>query len=440
MERNRSLWAEGFTEPRFPKLEHNLDVDVAIIGGGFSGLWSAFHLLTSQPELKIALFEARHIGFGASGRNGGWVSADYPVYRSTLAKRHGQEKANLVFDSLKSSIDEIGDFAQRYAPHSGFIKGGTVMFARNRAQEIRLKSSIDQEHRWLDESELTNIIRVAGARGGLINEACASVNPMKLLQGLTTYLQNKISIYENSRASEVAPNMVAVNSFVVKAHIVINATEVFRPAPREQIPLYSLMVATEPLPDQIWQEIGNSRRATFAEGLHLINYAQRTSDNRLAIGGRGARYPYGSKQSGAIENSAQVHESIRSLAKSWFPQLANVTFTHAWGGAVAITRDWEPYVRWDREFGYGVIGGYAGDGMTMSYLAAKTLVQEITESSSQLRELHFINRRSRRWEREPVRYFAINTLVALSDIADYEERLTKRPSVLSRIIEPLILR
>lgn len=99
---NKSLWAEGFTSQQFPPLAENLECDVAIIGGGLSGLWSAFHLLKVKPELKIALFEARHIGYGASGRNGGWISADYPVYRSTLEKRHGKNVADLVFASLKN--------------------------------------------------------------------------------------------------------------------------------------------------------------------------------------------------------------------------------------------------------------------------------------------------------------------------------------------------
>ena len=437
---NKSLWAEGFTHQQFPAITENRDCDVAIIGGGFSGLWSAFHLLQANPELKIALFESRHLGYGASGRNGGWISADYPVYRSTLEKRHGKKEADLVFAALKKSIDEIGGFATRHAPSAGFVKGGTVMFARNKAQEIRLKTGVDEEHQWLNREELEEIIRIADARGGLHNAHCASANPMQLLQRLAKFLSGKIAIYEGSTASEIAPHMLAVNSCVVKASIVINATEVFRNAPREQIPLYSLMVATQPLTDSQWKEIGNAGRATFAEGLHLINYAQRTPDNRLAIGGRGARYPFGSRKSSEIENSARVHESIRKLAQSWFPHISDMKFTHAWGGAVAITRDWEPYVRWDREFGYGIIGGYAGDGMTMTYLASKALVQEIINGTDDVRGLHFVNRRSRNWEMEPIRYAAINTLVKLSDIADYEEKLTNRPSVLSRIIEPLILR
>ena len=262
---NKSLWAEGFTSQQFPPLAENLECDVAIIGGGLSGLWSAFHLLKVKPELKIALFEARHIGYGASGRNGGWISADYPVYRSTLEKRHGKNVADLVFTSLKESIDEIGNFAIHHAPKAGFVKGGTVMFARNKAQETRLKSGIDDEHKWLDRDELNAIIRVAGSRGGLHNEHCASANPMQLVLGLAKFLSGKISIYEGSTASEIAPHMLAVNASVVKAPIIINATEVFRNAPREQIPLYSLMVATEPLTESQWQEIGNSRRATFAE-------------------------------------------------------------------------------------------------------------------------------------------------------------------------------
>jgi glycine/D-amino acid oxidase-like deaminating enzyme len=436
---NNSLWAD--TAERFESSGPHRDFyDVAIIGGGFSGLWSAFHLINLNPNLKIAVFEANVFGFGASGRNGGWASSDYPVSRATLVKRHGLERTAALFAALNSSISEIGEFSQRFAPKSHFTKSGTLMFARNAAQERRLRHSADEFHIWKSAEELSKLIRVSDARGGLFNPECATVNPMGLLQGLYEYLKLRgVELFDNSFATPISSG-VLVNSQSIKANVIIQATEVYGTAGRAFIPLYSQMVATEPLPQGFWDEVGVKERFTFAEGSHLINYAQRTSDNRLAIGGRGATYPFKSQLREGKEYTSSVHENIRQLAKRWFPQLKNVSFTHAWGGAVAITRDWEPYIQFDASTGFGRLGGYAGDGVTMSYLAAKIMGNLVVGNTNDLTELHFVNRKIRNWEPEPLRYFAVNSLVKLSGVADREEALTNRPSVVSKVIAPLILR
>ena len=436
---NNSLWAESSARDE-TTADISGNYDVAIIGGGFSGLWSAFHLLRHNKKLSIAIFESRYCGYGASGRNGGWASSDYPVYRSTLEKRYGRERTENLYQSLIQSIDEIGEFSRRHAPQAHFTKSGTLMFARNRAQELRLKSSEDVNHRWLNSSEMSELIRVDQGRGGLFNPDCATVNPMGLVMGLVQFLKSSgVSIHEATYATRVDGGVLANNSYV-KAPVVIQATEVFGEPGRDFIPLYSLMVATEPLSDEIWETIGVAQRFTFAEGSHLINYAQRTADNRLAIGGRGATYPFGSQLQPTKEMTEHVHQRLRNLAQRWFPTLHGAQFTHAWGGAVAITRDWEPYVQFNPQTGFGRLGGYAGDGVTMSYLAANILAHLINENSHTVTNLHFVNRKIRMWEPEPLRYIAVNSLVKLSGIADIEEATTNRPSLVSRIIEPLILR
>ncbi len=436
---NNSLWASGADEFFASKTSNN-QYDVAIIGGGFSGLWSAFHLLHQKPDLKIAVFEAKQFGFGASGRNGGWASSDYPVYRKTLEKRYGQERTANLFQALASAIDEIGEFCRVHAPNAHFEKSGTVMFARNQAQEKRLQAASDEMHQWIDKSQLDKLLRVKNARGALFNPVCATVNPIGIIGGLLRYLQSRdVHLFEHSLAS-VVKGGVLVNSSFIEAQIVIQATEVFGSANRDFIPLYSQMVATEPLSDQIWQEIGAQTRLTFAEGSHLINYAQRTSDNRLAIGGRGATYPFSSKLVADKEMTAKVHENLRQLARSWFPQISTSRFTHAWGGAVAITRNWEPYVQFNSATGFGRLGGYAGDGVTMSYLASKIMAKLIFNENDLITNLHFVNQKIRQWEIEPLRYLAVNSMVKLSGFADKEESITGRPSLVSKIISPLILR
>ena len=436
---NNSLWADGFKQSGKRK-EFNNSYDVAIIGGGFSGLWSAYHLLKLNPKLSIVIFEAKSIGYGASGRNGGWVSSDYPVYRKTLEKRHGSDATNNLFKSLANAIDEIGQIAGEIAPKASFVKSGTLTFARNKAQERRLKDSADSEHIWKSAGELDQLIQVSDLKGGLFNPQCATINPFQLVLGLANYLADKgVVIAEGVFATQTNDGVLA-NSSLVKAPVVIRASEAFSNPGREFIPLYSLMIASEALPEEIWDQIGVKDRFTFAEGTHLVNYAQRTADNRLAIGGRGASYPFGSKLIEKKEMTNSVHQSLEAMAKRWFPVLKNVKFTHAWGGAVAITRNWEPYVQFDKSTGSARLGGYAGDGVTMSYLASKILADLIVGRESNVTNLHFVNREIRKWEIEPLRYLAVNSLVKLSGIADREEARTGRPSLVSRLISPLILR
>jgi glycine/D-amino acid oxidase-like deaminating enzyme len=436
---NNSLWADNLTQSVTEFTPDN-SYDVAIIGGGFSGLWSAFHLKKLDPKLSIAIFEAQRCGYGASGRNGGWASSDYPVYRPTLEKRYGVEVTERLIDSLTSAIDELSEIARSIAPQAQFVKSGTLMFARNQAQERRLKENEDELHEWKSAAEVNELIRISQSRGGLFNSQSATVNPMGLVGGLVQFLTSQgVRIFEGVFATRIKGGVLA-NSVIVSSPVVIQATEVFSEPGRNFIPLYSLMVATEPLSEEIWRTVGNDSRFTFAEGSHLINYAQRTADNRIAIGGRGATYPFGSKLKSAKENTTHVHAHLRELVQQWFPVLKGVRFTHSWGGAVAITRDWEPYVQFDPDSGFGRLGGYAGDGVTMSYVAAKIIANLIKNTSNPITQLHFVNREFRSWEPEPLRYFAVNSLVKLSGLADTEEKITSRPSMVSRIIAPLILR
>jgi len=422
---------------RIESTEPKSEYDVCIIGGGFSGLWSAHHLLALDPTLRIAIFEAYEFGFGASGRNGGWASSEYPVYRRSLIARIGEARTNQLFEALDSAIDEIGGFADESV---GFTKSGSLYFARNDAQVSRLRERVDSSHLWLSASEAKAKLNVDGIKGALFNPNCATINPFNLVSLLIRDVAKRgAELFESSFATAVGGG-VLVNNAHIAAPVVIQATEALGSADREFIPLYSLMVATEPLSGSIWSELGNSSRITFAEALHMVNYAQRTLDNRIAIGGRGATYPFGSKLSVAKEKTEKVHATIRSLLISWFPILKDVKFTHAWGGAVAITRNWEPYLQFDKSSGYGRLGGYAGDGVTMSYLASKILAQLIAGKESDLTNLHFVNQRIRKWELEPLRYLAVNSLVKLSGVSDREEARTGRPSLVSKIISPLILR
>jgi glycine/D-amino acid oxidase-like deaminating enzyme len=405
-------------------LKKTEEVDVAIIGAGFTGLWSAYHLLSHNPDLKIAIIEKERVGFGASGRNGGWVSALYP---SGIG-------ADEVTPHLVQSINEIGVFASKYAPDANFRKGGTVTFARNKGQLKRLKNDIGSAT-FLDKSETEGKVKVNGALGSLFAPDCATIHPGRFVRALANHVEQLgARIYEKSPSLRNSDHKVTTPSGALLATNILTATEAFAKGGRERVPLYSLMVATEPLNEEIWDQIGLSSGESFAEASHLVTYGQRTGDNRLAVGGRGAPYLFGSLMRSAAENNSRIHDQIIAMVREWFPLLVNTQFTHRWGGAVSVSRDWQPFANFNKANGQAKAGGYVGDGVTLSYLAAKTLADLILEKDSDLTKLPFVNHTPPLWEPEPLRWVGVNSVVKLIGLADREEAFTNRPSLIAKAL------
>lgn len=428
-----SLWWSDLSRPEFTPGDLHQRWDVLIVGGGFSGLWSAHHLIETDPTLKIAIVEKGRVGSGASGRNGGWASALYPTSDEKLLAQSSQSHVDLLHSHLAASIDEIGDFVSSNGIDCGFHKGGMLLIARNGGQLRRLQNDHEQ---LLDKNETTSRIAMSKAVGSAFSPDCAALNPAALVVGLAKSLEARgVAIFENTSATFSRKRKVTVNGQSVKAKFVVRAIEAYHERTRDQIPIYSLMIATEPLPERVFDEIGIRNRETFAEASHLVTYAQRTSDNRLAIGGRGAPYTWGSRRNEKSEAHEKDHQRLRTMAREWFPILEEFTFTHAWGGAVGVTRDWAPYVRTRK--GYGELGGYAGDGVTLSYLAAAAMADLITKRKSPRTTLPFVQWRNPRWEHEPLRWLAVNGAIRLSALADKEEEITDRPSRIMKFLTPI---
>ena len=439
---NSSLW-QGKQNIDYRKpISKNDSFDVVIIGAGFSGLWSAFHLKQFQPNLKIAILEKEYVGFGASGRNGGWASAEYPTSSNRLIKENGLESYKNLRTAITKSIDEIGEIAKSNNWQIDYAKGGALVFARGNAQLSRISKEIDEEHQLLNKSQTTDLLNIPSALGSVFTPHCAALNPFKLVRALADHLEKLgVMIYEQSSVSEIRDKQVEVNGFNVNCTFSIRATEAFTPRKwmgNRQIPIYSLMVATEPLSNEVVKEIRNTQRATFQEACHLITYAQITGDNRLALGGRGVRYKLFSRLSERSEIDNRMHSALEKRARSWFPQITDAKFEYRWGGAVALTRRWQAYLNFDQATGRAEIGGYVGDGVTLSYLVAKTLAEKM--SNIKTANLPFIDQGIGRWEPEPIRYLAVNAGFKATVLADYEEKITNRPSLLASIIDPLINR
>ena len=430
-----------------PALTTDTSVDIAIIGAGYTGLWSAFHLIKQNPGLSIAIFERDSVGFGASGRNGGWASALYPISHERLLRENGAEAALLVRKLWHESITQIEEFSTSEKVDIDFCRGGTLTVARNKAQLNRLQkdfTSYEAEgYELLNRSESMSRIGVSRTLGSMYTRDCARIHPLKLAQALADAVEKRgVKIFENTPVTSYSMNELITDGGKVRAKTIIVATEAYSPQfnqlKRSVVPLYSLLVATEPLPEVFWNEIGWKENETLSPASHLIVYAQRTADNRIAIGGRGAPYHYNSSIKDSYDNHARVHESLRKLARSWFPALRDYSFTHAWGGPLGIARDWHPSVSYDKKSGIGRAGGYVGDGVTSAYIAGQTITSLVLDRDDEHLKLPWVNHRSPQWEPEPIRWASLHAGLSAASWADREEMITGAPSVIAKAIAPLL--
>ena len=436
-----SLWRDGAEVVRRQQLVGKIDVDVAIVGAGFTGLWTAYYLSRLAPQLKIAIVEARHVGFGGSGRNGGWCVGFLPMSPSEMVAEHGVEPMQFIQRKLFATVDEVGEVAARESIDCGFHKGGTIETASNPAHVERIRETVnswraagfgEQDMRWESADEIRSRIALTTTFGGKFSPHCAAINPWQLVTGLAKVLESRgVSIYEDSPASTIEPRRVTTSDGAVHAKWVVRAIESFgsrmKPTHRSVVPLYSLMVATEPLPDSVWRSLGWANRETFSDGRNMITYGQRTSDGRIAFGGRGAPYHFGSRIADRYDHNETIHRRLENTVRELFPQVGDAKFTHRWGGPVGATRDWHAYANVDRNTGMCAGGGYVGDGVALSNLVGRTLAYQIADTGDALTRSLLVNHQSKQWEPEPLRWFGVNSLLALTEFADRVERRTHRP-------------
>jgi glycine/D-amino acid oxidase-like deaminating enzyme len=422
------------------------------VGAGFTGLWTAYYLADTDPSLRIAVLEAETVGFGASGRNGGWSSALFPASLDKLARLGDRDGALALDAAMRDAVDEVARATEHLGIDAHVAKGGTVSLVRNRAQLARARAEVDHARGWglgedrlrLLDAEAARAV-LAGTRtlGALYTPDCAAIHPLRLARGLAAAVVARgVRVHEHTRVLGISPGRAETTSGTVRAGTVLRATEGYTAGlvgeRRALAPVYSLVIATEPLPGHVWEQIGLARRETFTDQRHLVIYGQRTADDRLVFGGRGAPYHFGSRVSPRFEQEHRVFAALRATLVDLLPVLRDVRVTHAWGGALGIPRDWCASVGLDRATGLGWAGGYVGDGVTTTNLAGRTLRDLVLERDTGLTRLPWVGHRSRRWEPEPLRWLGINTGLRAMAFADTEERLTGRPSVVARAVRPLV--
>ncbi|MBJ7595826.1 MAG: FAD-dependent oxidoreductase [Candidatus Dormibacteraeota bacterium] len=451
--RGLSLWLDYVDDDLTPRaqLDGDQDVDVAIVGAGFTGLWTAYALLQKDPTLSVLLLEREIAGFGASGRNGGWCSDLFPVPWARLARRHGRAAANAMHRAMVDGIADIAATLDREGVEADMLRGGQLKLARTSLQEAELRDEVAHSQRradadlalcWLDAGDVAERIRVTECRGAAYTPNCARIHPAKLVRGLARAVERLGGrIAEQTTVLEVQPHRALTSRGTVRAKVVVRATEAYtatlRGERRALLPLYSLMIGTAPLSSEAWAEIGWARGETVNDGRHLLIYAQRTADDRIAFGGRGAPYHYGSRICEDFDREPVVFRALEEALHDLVPQTRGVAVTHRWGGPIGVARDWNPSVGIDRSKGLAWAGGYVGDGVTAANVAGRTLADLILDRESPLIGLPWVQHHSRRWEPEPLRWLGVNTSVRAMRGADDVERRTGRRSWRARAVTRL---
>jgi len=446
-------WQARGVPPRRPSLPGGTDADVCIVGAGYTGLWTAYYLKQADPGLRVIVLEQDFAGFGASGRNGGWVTAGLPGSRSRYALSisghpRGRDGVRELEQQLRETVDEVARVCAVEGIDAGLVKGGTLTVATSAAQDARLRQRLEHERSWgdgpgivryLNKAELDARLQVTGAVSALYYPDCARVQPADLVAGLAEVVtRSGVLLYEATRVTSISAGRARTPAGDVRAPYILRCTEGFTAGlpgqHRKLLPMNSSMIITGPLSDAAWKSIGWDGCETLGDEAHAYIYAQRTADGRVALGGRGIPYRYGSRldHDGTIAPStvAQLGRILRRM----FPVTAEAGIDHAWCGVLGVPRDWCATVMMDPRTGLGWAGGYTGQGVAAANLAGRTLADLVRGVPSPLTTLPWVGHRSPRWEPEPARWAGVHGLYALYRTADRLEAASRssRTSLLAR--------
>jgi glycine/D-amino acid oxidase-like deaminating enzyme len=420
--RSYSFWLETAGEGLAPRrsLPGPTQADVAILGAGFTGLWTAYYLLRQDPSLRVVVLESEIAGFGASGRNGAWCNSAFPVTPGELMRRFGVEATRDLLIEMRGAVDEIGKVVEAEGIDAHYFRGGQLRVARGAAQVPAIEHAyesaralgLEEDLQLLDAEETAERVRITGAKGALYNPHCATIQPARLARGLARAVEHLGGeIFEQTTVTDYVggsnPKFVT-DLGDVRAGAVVLAGEAYlarlAKLRRQVLPIYSLIVLTEPLSEEQWAQIGWEGRECVASNRYTVDYLSRTADGRILFGGRGAPYHYGSRIEDEYDKHDPTHETLRRTAREWFPAIEGARFTHAWGGPLAMPRDWMPTMSYDPAQGVASARGYTGQGVATANLSGRTLADLILGRDTNVTRLPTVNHETRPWEPEPLRW------------------------------------
>jgi glycine/D-amino acid oxidase-like deaminating enzyme len=441
-----SYWLDSLGPIRArPPLDADIDADVAVVGAGFTGLWTAYELQRREPGLRIAILESKFAGFGASGRNGSWCVPELNASLELLTSRFGKDRSLDLHRALLATPGEVERSLNEEGIEADFSRSGVLKVARGRYQVPLLKAEIrsyqeagvSDEYSWLDRAAAHERLDVAGVEAALYTPNGATLHPGKAVRGLAEAVERRgATIYEGTKVVGVqkgSPARVDTERGQVRAGVVVLALEGYLsqlPGYRRRVlPLYSLISITEPLSESDLASVNWSERMCVGSMRLSVDYFARTVDGRILVGGRGAPYSYGSRILNSSEHHAATHAKLQRMFREWFPGLSSVRFRQSWGGVLGMPRDWIPSISFQPSAGLAFAYGYTGHGVATANLAGRTLADLIMGRESELTGLALVGHHSPDWEPEPLRWIGVRYVQAgLARLDARGERTGRAPS------------
>jgi glycine/D-amino acid oxidase-like deaminating enzyme len=427
-----SLWMDELDHKVIarPCLDQDCDVDVAIIGAGFTGLWTAYYLKRQAPQLNVVILEAQTSGFGASGRNGGWLMGGM-LGESRALSSLSPERRKVAYRLLQAIPDDVHAVLLREGIDCHYRKAGLLnCAARYPEQATRLRHELqtlyaeghdESDYQWLDAQQLAAQVCIPGAYGAVYSPHCATISPARLVRGLADAVERLgVTIHDHSPVTNWHGREVRTDKACVRAQWVVPAVEGyaadFAPLRKIQIPVQSMLVATDPLPAELWSQIGLNQGQALCEHSRQVTYAQRTLDDRLVFGARGG-YRFGGRLRSDFQLTEDEISLRRRLMESLFPSLRGVHLSHAWGGNLGMARRFRPHMLCDKQQGIALAGGFGGEGVGATHLAGQTLADLILERDTSRVDQPWVLREKTlnaltTWEPEPCRWIAYKGIMS----------------------------
>ncbi|WP_027165136.1 FAD-binding oxidoreductase [Mesorhizobium sp. WSM3224] len=418
-----------------PSLPGDIEADIAIVGAGYTGLWTAYYLKKAKPSLRIVLIEREFAGFGASGRNGGWLSGGFGWSREKYLEASTRQGVTAMQKAMAGCVDEVIRVATEEGIEADIRRVDNLTVATNPAQLERVREECETIRSWDADPERIELLDAAAARarinirnvlGGFVIRGQARVQPAKLVRGLAAAVERLgVSIYEKTAVTTIAKGGVTTDRGTVRAGTIIRATEGFTAGiPGEErtwLALNSAQIVTEPLSEEIWRKIGWEGHELLGNAAHAYCYAQRTREGRITMGGRGVPYRYGSRTDVNGQTQQATIDQLHSILTTLLPQTTACRIDHAWCGVLGVPRDWCTTVGLDPTTRIGWAGGYVGLGVSSSNLSGRTLTDLVLGQDTELTRLPWVNRKVRPWEPEPLRWLGVHSMYRLYRIADQRE-------------------
>lgn len=437
----------GLPDALRPAITADTSADVAIIGAGFTGLWTAYYLKRAQPDLNVLVIDRHFAGYGASGRNGGWCMGAFAWNHARYAATSSRAAVLDMVATLEGTVDEIIAVCDALGIEADIHRTEEVMVATNPAQLARMRAEIAHRRIWgeghrlreLTAAELAQRITMPNVLGAMAVSGVARIQPAKLVRGLAQAVAAMgVRIAEGTPALAYQQGEITTPQARIHAPIILRCTEGFtaqiKGHRRDWLPLNSAQIATVPLPAEVWARIGWQGGELIGDMANAYCYCQRTPDGRITVGARGVPYKFGSRLDTNGVPDAKTIRRLTAILHQHFPAAADYGIDHAWCGVLAVPRDWCASVGLDRATGLGWAGGYVGVGVSTANLAGQTLADLALGRITARTALPWVNRRPRKWEIEPLRYLAVHLMYQLFAFADRREaRLGIPPSRLARL-------